>query len=52
MKLRMLLALVIVATMALTAGTASAQTITYRAGPFHINGFQTLLPSSASGRRT
>jgi len=44
MKLRMLLALVIVAMMAITAGTASAQTITYRAGPFHINGFQTLLP--------
>jgi hypothetical protein len=46
MKLRMLLASVIVAMMALAAGTttASAQTITYRAGPFHINGFQTLLP--------
>jgi plastocyanin len=45
MKLRHLLLLAaIAATMALAPGTASAQTITYRAGPFHINGFQTLLP--------
>jgi plastocyanin len=46
MKLRLSVALAIAAMMALAAGasTASAQTITYRAGPFHINGFQTLLP--------
>ncbi|TML06443.1 MAG: hypothetical protein E6G41_07325 [Actinobacteria bacterium] len=46
MKLRLLLALAIAAMTALAAGTASAsaQTITFRAGPFHINGFQTLLP--------
>ena len=45
MKLRHLLALsAIAAMMALATGTASAQTITYRAGPFHVSGFQTELP--------
>ena len=45
MKLRHLFALsVIAATMAVAAGTASAQTITYRAGPFHVGGFETKLP--------
>jgi len=46
MKLRLSLALLVAAAAALAAGasSASAQTITYRAGPFHINGFQTLLP--------
>jgi hypothetical protein len=46
MKLRMLLALAIAAMTALATGsaTASAQTITYRAGPFHMDGFETKLP--------
>ena len=46
MKLRLSLALLVAAAASLAAGasSASAQTITYRAGPFHINGFQTLLP--------
>jgi len=45
MKLRHLLALsAIAAMMALATGTASAQTITYRAGPFHVGGFETKLP--------
>jgi plastocyanin len=46
MKLRLSLALLVAAAATLAAGasSASAQTITYRAGPFHINGFQTLLP--------
>jgi plastocyanin len=45
MKLRStLFALVIAAMMALSASTASAETITYKAGPFHLNGFQTVLP--------
>jgi hypothetical protein len=45
MKLRIVLALLaIAATTALAAGPASAQTITYRAGPFHMNGFETKLP--------
>jgi plastocyanin len=45
MKLRALFALTaIAAMMALAQGTASAQTITYRAGPFHLGGFETKLP--------
>ena len=45
MKLRHLLAMLAIAAMtALATGTASAQTITYRAGPFHVGGFQTTLP--------
>jgi hypothetical protein len=45
MKLRTLLALLaIAATTALATGTASAKTITYRAGPFHMDGFETKLP--------
>src|SRR3954447_22307114 len=45
MKPRYLLALAaIAATTAAAPGTASAQTITYRAGPFHIGGFETKLP--------
>jgi plastocyanin len=45
MKLRHLLGLAaIAATTALAPGTASAQTITYRAGPFHVGGFETKLP--------
>jgi plastocyanin len=45
MKLRYLLALAAIAAMtALAPGTASAQTITYRAGPFHMGGFETKLP--------
>src|SRR3954453_16596732 len=45
MKLRMLLALAIAAMTALAVGTttASAQTITYRAGPFHVGGFEAKL---------
>jgi plastocyanin len=45
MKLRStLLMLALVVTMAATASAASAQTITYKAGPFHLDGFQTVLP--------
>jgi plastocyanin len=45
MKPRHLFALAAIAAMtALAPGTASAQTITYRAGPFHIGGFETKLP--------
>jgi plastocyanin len=45
MRLRStLLALVTVAMMATAASTASAQTLTYKAGPFHLNGFETVLP--------
>ena len=45
MKLRHLSALAaIAAMMALAPGIASAQTITYRAGPFHVGGFETKLP--------
>ena len=45
MKPRYLLALAAIAAMtALAPGTASAQTVTYRAGPFHMGGFETKLP--------
>ena len=45
MKLRsIVLLLVMAATTAFTTSAASAQTITYKAGPFHLDGFETALP--------
>jgi hypothetical protein len=44
MKRTLFLSSVAGAMMALAPGTASAQTITYRAGPFHMGGFETKLP--------
>jgi plastocyanin len=46
MKLQhaLLLPVIAAATLALAPGAASAKTITYRAGPFHMSGFETKLP--------
>ncbi|MDX6655332.1 MAG: hypothetical protein QOH62_125, partial [Solirubrobacteraceae bacterium] len=44
MKRTLFLLILGTATMALAPGTASAKTITYRAGPFHMGGFETKLP--------
>jgi plastocyanin len=46
MKLRhtLLLSAVALATTAAAPASASAETITYRAGPFHVGGFETKLP--------